>query len=65
MGMFDYKNYSTEDSVKLVEDTSRLSAFTNAHNFLDFIPGADALNLLGQISGELFPTDIDVGIPDG
>lgn len=65
MGMFDYKNYSTEDSVKLVQDTSRLSAFTNAHNFFDFIPGADALNLLGQISGELFPTDINVGIPDG
>lgn len=65
MGMFDYKNYSTEDSAKLVEDTTRLSAFTNAHNFIDLIPGADALNLLGKISGELFPTDINVGIPDG
>ena len=63
--MFDYKNYSTEDSAKLVDDTTRLSAFTNAHNFIDLIPGADALNLLGQISGEVFPTDINVGIPDG
>lgn len=63
--MFDYKNYSTEDSAKLVDDTTRLSAFTNAHNFIDLIPGADALNLLGQISGEIFPTDINVGIPDG
>ncbi|MCC3345245.1 calcium-binding protein [Psychrobacter sanguinis] len=65
MGMFDYKNYSQQDAAKLVEDTSRLSAFTNAHNFFDFIPGADALNLLGQISGELFPTNINVGIPEG
>ena len=63
--MFDYKNYSTEDSAKLVDDTTRLSAFTNAHNFIDLIPGADALNLLGRISGEIFPTDINVGIPDG
>ena len=65
MGMFDYKNYSAEDSAKLVDDTTRLSAFTNAHNFIDLIPGADALNLLGRISGEIFPTDINVGIPDG
>ena len=63
--MFDYKNYSAEDSAKLVDDTTRLSAFTNAHNFIDLIPGADALNLLGRISGEIFPTDINVGIPDG
>ena len=65
MGMFDYKNYTQQEAAKLVEDTSRLSAFTNAYNFFDFIPGADALNVLGQISGNLFPTSINVSIPEG
>lgn len=65
MGMFDYKNYSADDAAKLVEDSSRLAAFTNAHAFFDIIPGADALNFLGKITGDLFATKINVGIPEG
>ncbi len=65
MGMFDYKNYTTQQSTQLVDDTSRLAAYTNAATILGFVPGADALNLLGSISGDFFPTDINVGIPAG
>lgn len=65
MGMFDYKNYSSDDASKLVEDTSKLAAYTNSHNFFNFIPGVDALNLLGSITGDLFANDTNVGIPDG
>lgn len=65
MGMFDYKNYSSEESAKLIDDASRLSAYTNAVSFFGFIPGADALNLVGKLTGDLFPNDTNVGIPAG
>ena len=65
MGMFDYKNYSSEESAKLIDDSSRLSAYTNAVSFFGFIPGADALNLVGKLTGDLFPNDTNVGIPAG
>ncbi|SJM67201.1 hypothetical protein [Psychrobacter piechaudii] len=39
MGMFDYKNYSSEESAKLIDDASRLSAYTNAVSFFGFITG--------------------------
>ena len=48
MGMFDYKNYSSEESAKLIDDASRLSAYTNAVSFFGFIPSADTLNLVGK-----------------
>ncbi|WP_019673719.1 calcium-binding protein [Psychrobacter lutiphocae] len=65
MGMFDYKNYSSDDASQLVEDTSKLAAYTNSYNFFNFIPGVDALNLLGTLTGDLFANDTNVGIPDG
>ncbi|WP_296405518.1 calcium-binding protein [Psychrobacter sp.] len=65
MGMFDYKNYSSDEASKLVEDTSKLAAYTNAYNFFNFIPGGDALNVLGTITGDLFANDINVSIPEG
>ncbi|MUG32878.1 calcium-binding protein [Psychrobacter sanguinis] len=65
MGMFDYKNYSSEEAAKLVDDASRLSAYTNAVSFFGFIPGADALNVVGKLTGDLFPNETKVGIPDG
>ena len=65
MGMFDYKNYSSEEAAKLVDDASRLSAYTNAVSFFGFIPGADALNVVGKLTGDLFPNETKIGIPDG
>ena len=58
MGMFDYKNYSSEESAKLVDDASRLSAYTNAFSVFGFIPGADALNLAGKLTGNLSPVAV-------
>ena len=65
MGMFDYKNYFSEESAKLVDDASRLSAYTNAFSVFGFIPGADALNFAGKLTGDLFPNNTNVGIPEG
>lgn len=64
MGMFDYKNYSSAEAAQLVDDAQRLSAFTNAYNFF-FLPGGDLLNLLGDITGDLFPNKTNVAIPAG
>lgn len=64
MGMFDYKNYSSSEAAQLVDDAQRLSAYTNAYNFF-FLPGSDLLNLLGDITGDLFANKTNVAIPDG
>lgn len=64
MGMFDYKDYSSEAAAQLIDDAHRLSAFTNAHNFFG-LPGSDLLNLLGDITGNLLPNETKVGIPEG
>lgn len=64
MGMFDYKDYSSEEAAQLVDDAQRLSAYTNASSFF-YLPGDDLLNLLGTITGDLFPNDTNVAIPDG
>lgn len=65
MAMFDYKDYSSEDSAKLVSDASRLAAYTNAATFFGFIPGADALNGLSTATGHMFDNPVNIGIPDG
>lgn len=64
MPMFDYKNYSSEEAANLVNDAQRLSAYTNASSFYH-LPGDDLLNLLGEVTGDLFPNDTDVSIPEG
>ncbi|PNK61221.1 PE-PPE domain-containing protein [Psychrobacter sp. FDAARGOS_221] len=65
MSMFDYKDYTSEEAAQLVQDTSRLSAYTNAASFFGIIPGADALNGLGQLTGELFDSPTNIGVPNG
>jgi triacylglycerol lipase len=64
MGMFAYKNYAEPEAAQLVADAHRLSAFTNAHNFSG-LPGATLLNLLGDITGNLFANETNVSIPEG
>lgn len=63
MSMFSYKDYDDATAAQLVEDAGRLSAYTNASNFSG-IKGADALNLLGNITGQLFSNTTNVGIPN-
>lgn len=53
MGMFDYKNYSSNEAAKLVEDISLLSAYTNSFKIGGFIPGVDVLNTVGKLTGDL------------
>lgn len=65
MAMFDYKDYSSEDAAQLVDDANRLSTYTNAYTFFNIIPGADALNFLGDITGDAFANKTNVAIPDG
>ncbi|WP_296405276.1 calcium-binding protein [Psychrobacter sp.] len=65
MAMFDYKNYSSDESKKLADDANRLSVYTNASSLLGFIPADNVLNGLGKITGELFPNNTNIGIPQG
>jgi len=65
MGMFDYKNYSSNEAVKLVEDISLLSAYTNSFKIGGFIPGVDVLNTVGSLTGDLLASEVNLRIPDG
>ncbi|HBH34672.1 MAG TPA: triacylglycerol lipase, partial [Psychrobacter sp.] len=65
MGMFDYKNYSSNEAAKLVEDISLLSAYTNSFKIGGFIPGVDVLNTVGKLTGDLLTSEVNLRIPDG
>lgn len=65
MGMFDYKNYSSNEAAKLVEDISLLSAYTNSFKIGGFIPGVDVLNTVGSLTGDLLASEVNLRIPDG
>ena len=65
MGMFDYKDYSSEEAAQLVDDANRLSVYNNAFKFFNIIPGGEALNFLGSLTGDSFANPINVAIPDG
>lgn len=64
MGMFDYKQYTSQDAANLVITSQKLAAFTNASSVM-YIPGAKAFNWLGSISGHLYANPIDVSAPSG
>lgn len=65
MGMFDYKNYSSNEATKLVEDISLLSAYTNTFKIGGFIPGVDIVNAAGSLTGDLLASEPNMRIPDG
>lgn len=50
--MFNYKNYSSSEAAKLVEDISLLSAYTNTFKIAGFIPGVDIVNAVGSLTGD-------------
>lgn len=63
--MFDYKNYSSSEAAKLVEDISLLSAYTNTFKIGGFIPGVDIVNTVGNLTGDLLASEPNMRIPDG
>ena len=65
MGMFDYKNYFSEESAKLVDDASRLSTYTNALSVLALYQSCRCVNLVGKLTGDLFPNKYQCWHSDG
>lgn len=64
VGVFDYKNYSTQKSMELMLTSQKLAIYTNSRSFM-FFPGDKILNSAGKLFGGFYPNRIDIGVPQG
>lgn len=64
MGMFDYKNYSSQASAQLISTSQKLAIYSNAVSFFG-LPGDKILNGLGRVFSNWYPNKVEIGIPKG
>lgn len=64
MGMFDYKNYSSQKAIELMLTSQKMAIYSNARSFM-FLPGDKIYNTLGKILGDFYPNKIDISVPQG
>lgn len=64
MGMFDYKNYSAQQSIELMHTSHKLAVYTNAASFM-YMPGDKFYNFMGNLLGGWYANPIDISMPKG
>lgn len=64
MAMFDYKNYTSEKSIELMNTSSKLAIYANAVRFM-YLPGDKLINTLSKLLPSFYPNPVNIGIPDG
>lgn len=67
MGMFDYKNYSSSESIELLETSYRLATYANINGFIGIAQSGSIVQSISDalLSPGLYPNTVDTSLPSG
>lgn len=67
MGMFDYKDYSSSESAKLLETSYKLATYANINGFLGIEQSGSIVQSIADtlLSPGLYPNTVNGGLPAG